>query len=86
MPMAGAGFRTVVAPAACPQTRASRTTCRGIFVAHQQHVASQAAEPGQAIAHVPAVDGAVRPRHYRDLVLTRGVDKDQGDAGRLPRQ
>ena len=84
-PVAGAGLRIVVAPAARAAARASRTDSVGISWPTRTTSPAFDRQVVEGLADLRRRHRPVRPGRDRDAVLALGVDQDQGDAGRLGR-
>ena len=81
--MAGAGLKTVIAPAALAYRRASVAVSVGISCPTSTTSPALGREPLERLADVPGFEGGVGAARDRDAVLAPGIDEDQRDAGRL---
>ncbi len=81
--MAGAGLKTVIAPAALAIRRASVAVAVGISCPTSTTSPALGRESLERLADVPGLEGGVGAARDRDAVLAPGIDEDQRDAGGL---
>ena len=82
-PVAGAGLKTVIAPAALAHSEGLGRRVRRDLVPYEHDVAGPRTESLERLADVPGFEGGVGAARDRDAVLAPGIDEDQRDAGRL---